>query len=240
MTTESKEVQQAKQRKRLALQKKYAQRITIARQAREAFLQKDYINATQKYHEYLAILAELNEVSDIYQLAPKMFDSKRQITEMLLISHVYWELARINEMTPKLQQNFSKSLNQFVKFTINQPYQVLNAEMLRKYIKKNKRITPQLSLLNDAYQQIFVQSKKCYIATMCFGGNHETTNALREFKSVIIDYKIGQSFVAFYYKYSSSLVKNCETRPWLTSYINFFSKPILITIVKVLRMSKII
>ena len=32
-----------KQRKRLALQSKYTQRITIAKNGREAFLQKDYV-----------------------------------------------------------------------------------------------------------------------------------------------------------------------------------------------------
>ncbi len=63
------------------------------------------------------------------------------MTEMLLISHVYWELSRVYEMTPKLQVAFDKCLKQFVRFTINQPYQVLNSEVLRKYIKKNKHVS---------------------------------------------------------------------------------------------------
>ena len=148
---------QADKKKKLALQKKYEQRITIARQGREYFSQKDYVNAAKKYNEYLGILAELNEVDEIYKLTPSMFDQKKQVTEMLLISHIYWELARVHEMTPKLQTAFNKCITQFVKFTANQPYQVLNAEMLRKYIKKNKNKTPQLGVLNHAYQQIFVQ-----------------------------------------------------------------------------------
>ena len=79
-----------------------------------------------------------------------MFDAKRQVTELLLISHVYWELARINEMPPKLQKNFSRSLNQFVKFTINQPYQVLNSEMLRKYIKKKYTFFSTISITESS------------------------------------------------------------------------------------------
>ena len=122
--------------KKLALQKRYGQRITIMRQGREAFLAKDYVNATKKYLEYLAILAESKDIDDVFKLSPTMFNKSTQITELLVISHVFWELARIYEMTPKLQNNFNKALNQFIKFSVNQPYQVFNSEMLRKYIKK--------------------------------------------------------------------------------------------------------
>lgn len=201
----SDEIKKEKQKK-LALQKKYEQRITIARQGREAFLSKDYISATRKYNEYLGILAESKDIEDIFRLTPAMFDAKRQVTELLLISHVYWELARINEMPPKLQKNFSRSLNQFVKFTINQPYQVLNSEMLRKYIKKNKRSSPQLALLNQALSQIHVQSKKCYIATECFGNFHPVTSTLREFKLELINWPCGQKAVELYYRVSSKIV----------------------------------
>ena len=38
----SKETEKERSRRKLALQKKYTQRITIARQGRDAFLQKDY------------------------------------------------------------------------------------------------------------------------------------------------------------------------------------------------------
>ena len=49
---ESKETQKEKSRRRLALQKKFGQRITIAKQGREAFLSKDYITATKKYYSH--------------------------------------------------------------------------------------------------------------------------------------------------------------------------------------------
>ena len=44
-----KETEKEKQRRKLALNKKYGQRITIARQGRDAFMQKDFITATKKY-----------------------------------------------------------------------------------------------------------------------------------------------------------------------------------------------
>lgn len=237
MAKENSESIKEKNRRKLALQKQYSQRITIAKQGREAFLAKDYITATKKYNEYLGVLAEINEVDDIFKVAPSMFDNKKEVTEMLLISHVYWEIARINEMTPKLQKNFQKSLSQFVKFTINQPYQVLNAEMLRKYIKKNKNTSTQLPMLNDALQQIFVQSKKCYIATMCFGETHQLTNTLRELKLILNKSDFGLKIIELYYSGSSRLVYLCRKSFTLriTSLIIF--KPLLTIFAKALQLS---
>ena len=215
--------QKEKQKKRLALQSKYTQRITIAKQGREAFLGKDYVNATKKYTEYLGILAELNDLEDIYQLKPSMFDANKDVTELLLISHVYWEMARINEMTPKLQATYKKCLAQFVKFTINQPYQVFNSEMMRKYIKKNKRKSLQISMLNDAYGQIFVQSRKCYIATYCFGENSKEVATLRTFKEDILQFSFGKSFIELYYRSSHRLISKIENRPILEKVIKQLS-----------------
>jgi hypothetical protein len=213
--------------KTLALQKRYDIRITIARQGREAFLVKDYINALKKYNEYLGILAESKEIQDIYNLSPSMFNNKSQVTELLLISHIYWEIARVNEMTPKLSANFQKALSQFIKFTVNQPYQVLNAEMLRKYIKKNAKSSTQIGALNQAYSQIFVQSKKCYIATMCYGDEHQVTNQLRDFKTHLLNWPFGNILVSLYYKYSSSLCTYLEKNSKIKKQVIFFSKPFL-------------
>lgn len=236
MTT-AKEKQKEKKKQKLALQKKYGQRITIARQGRESFLQKDYVNAQKKYNEYLSILAELNDIEDIYRLSPAMFDSKREVTEMLLVSHVYWEIARINEMTPKLQKNFYKALSQFVKFTVNQPYQVLNAEMLRKYIKKNKNVTPQYPVLNDAYQQIFVQSKKCYIATHCFGATHPTTNIYRNLKDLLLEYPLGQKFIILYYETSPQFIQFITKHKLIGKWVHTPVKLTLYALAKILTKS---
>ncbi len=212
--------------KKLALQKKFGQRITIARQGRDAFLGKDYITASKKYNEYLSILSETNDLPDIYQLSPTMFNQKTQVTELLLISHIFWELARIHEMTPKLQHTFTKCLKQFVRFTVNQPYQVLNAEMLRKYIKKNKN-SVQVAFLNDTLSQIFVQSKKCFIATYCYGEEHRITSQLRAFKLDLLDWPAGKAFVQTYYQYSSKLVEFCIEHKTVAKVIrSLFSPPL--------------
>ena len=214
-----------KARKKLALQNKYVQRITIAKHGREMFLAKDYIGATRKYTEYLTILSELNEKEDIYELSPSMFDSKKDLTEMLLISHVYWVLSRIYEMTPKLQKSYELSLNQFIKFTVNQPYQVLNSEMLRKYIKMNKHRSKQILALEKAFSQIQVQSKKCFIATCAYGESHWVTKELRLLKSRHLTGQYGIKFVSTYYSVSSRLVEFLEGRPFITRLFSTATRP---------------
>lgn len=230
------EADKDKQRRKLALQKKYSQRITIARQGREAFLQKDYVTATKKYNEYLQVLAEKNDIDDIYALNPSMFDNKKDVTEMLLISHVYWEIARINEMTPKLQKNFQKALHQFIKFTINQPFQVFNAEMLRKYVRKHKA-SETAPMLNEAYQQIFVQSKKCYIATLCFGDSHPHTQSLRGLKKQMVKYNVGRFLVDIYYRLSYPLTQKATHHPKLNQLLLIFIRPVLTLLAKTLNLS---
>lgn len=214
----AKEETKKEQQKNLSLQKRYGQRITIARQGREAFLAKDYISASKKYNEYLGILAESKDLDDVYKLTPAMFDNKTQVTELLLISHVYWELARIHEMAPKLQGTFHKALSQFVKFTSNQPYQVFNSEMLRKYIKKNKRTSTQIGFLNEAYSQIQVQSKKCFVATELFGESGIQTMQLREFKKDLQSWPLGNLIIANYYRFSTFLLQKKETNNLLALF----------------------
>lgn len=225
-----------KLKQKLQLQKRYAQRITIAKKGRDYFLNKDYLNAIKKYTEYLGILAEINELEDIYNLTPKQFDSRKQVTELLLISHVFWEMARTYEMMPKFQSTFEKCLNQFVKFTANQPYQVFNAEMLRKYIKKNKFKSKQINHLNKAYSQIYVQSKKCFIATYCFGDQHPITNDLRKFKLILTKSDLGISFIKWYYVISPKIIFLAQKYKPIDYTIQFFVKPTLRFIAKVISL----
>jgi hypothetical protein len=232
-----KQEEKDKKKKKLLLQQKYTQRITTAKQGREFFLSKDYVNASKKYHEYLGILAELYDLDDIYSLKPSLFDPNKDVTEMLLISHVFWEMARINEMTPKLQATYKKCLSQFVKFTINQPYQVFNSEMLRKYIKKNKNRSIQLGMLNEAYSQIFVQSRKCYIATFCFNEGSDEVRLFRVFKNRLLNQPFGIPIVRAYYLSSSQLVSTCENYKIFSKSLYLLAYPVLKMIYLILRRS---
>ncbi len=213
-----------------AFTKRYQSRITIAKNAKESLAAKDYTKAASLYREYLDIISTIYE-QEMYTIQPKHIDDKTQVTELLLISHVYWDLCKVYEKTPKLQDGFQKCLNQFIIFTIDQPYQVLNSEMLRKHIVRGKRSgSTYIPMLEKAYSRIHVESKKCYVATHCFGDNHQTTDDLRNFKSIIAHNSFGLKFISFYYFFSSKLVKACS-RSKLTSLLSLFVlKPIIMFI----------
>lgn len=228
-------------RKKAALQGKFSQRITIAKQGRELFLNKDYTGAAKKYNEYLTVLAQAQDANDIYQLSPAKFDQKKDLTEMLLISQIYWELSRIYEMPPKLQKAFDQCIKQFVRFTVNQPYQVLNSEVLRKHIRKNKHKSRQIGALQKAYAQIQVQSKKCFIATFALGESHWATSELRFFKKDYLAGTGGSLLTGFYYKASQPLVEYLYKRPALGRAVRFVSIPAIVSMAwasRIIRMTK--
>jgi hypothetical protein len=192
-------------REKSRIRQLYNKRITTAKYGREAFAANDYLNALKNYHSYLKTLGEVHD-RDVYTLTTDLFDKDKDVTEMLLISQIYWDMSRIYEKNEQMAANFQKCLNQFVRFTANQPYQVVNAEMLRKYIKKSKGRSTKVQALEKAYSQIFVQSRKCYIATHCFSEEETQLTTLREFKNTLLTFSGGQKFVELYYRGSSRLV----------------------------------
>lgn len=201
---------QEERRRELELRAKYNQRITVAKIGRNAFTNKNYTKAIKEYTEYLTVLGHAKGIEDIFSLAPSNFDEKTPVSELLLISHVYWDLGRMYSSSPKYIDYYKKSLEQFVKFTANQPYQVLNSEMVRKFIKKQKRTKQDedsLKLLDETYSKIFSESSSCFVATYAFGQDHPITNKLRVFKQHLLDWPFGIQIVDQYYKKSPKLIE---------------------------------
>lgn len=206
------------------LNKKYASRITVANNGYVSFNNGNYVAASKYYHQYLNIFTAIHNVETIYDLSPNHFDPKRDVAELLFISQIYWSLCRIYENVPKFSHDFNSSLNQFIKFTINQPYQNLNSDMLRKYMRKNKNKSSQIPAFTHALSKIFTESKKCYIATFAFGEEHRVTQDLRLFKVKIQKYNLGLLFIEKYYSHSSRLVSYLEDKPLISKITNALTR----------------
>ena len=98
--------------------------------------------------------------------------------------------------------------------------------MIRKYMKKKIAYHPEL--FAKSYQDIRVQSKKCYIATYCFGDQHNTTKTLRDFKKILLNSDSGHLFIKNYYRYSPKLIFYFEKHPIIgNSLSKSIFKPIL-------------
>lgn len=219
-------------RERIAILKhKFDHRITTVRIGKHSYDKNDYLNAIRKYTDYLETIAEINE-TDLYSLRPDMFNMSQDVTELLLISHLYFELAKMYDSSEKFQDQSIKCLELFVSFTVNQPFQILNSEMIRKYVRRGGSKYPENFF--KAYQQIHVQSKKCYVATYCYGETHAVTRELRLFKNWLLTLFWGHHAVRFYYSLSSKLIAELPAHPLLSRGIVFLSKPALKLFSKIL------
>jgi hypothetical protein len=218
--------------RKLLLKHKLSNRITTVRYGKESLSVGDYSGAIKRFKEYLSVIAEFKQVEDAYDLKVSHFDPKRDVTELLMISHIFFEMARIYDAIPKFQDDFKRCLDQFVNFSVNQPFQVVNSELVRKYLKKNVLKHPERFRL--AHQQIFVKSKKCYVVTFCYGDNHLITHEYRKFKDWLLEYRWGQELVRFYYLTSSKYVPTWQNKPYMHVFGTYIVKPLLLLFSKTL------
>ncbi len=214
----------------IMLNQKYEQRISIAKIGKAALNNRDYSTAISRFVEYMKIMADVKEVGDYLELRPTHFDPKKEVTEMLMMSHVYFEMARIYDGSPKFAQEAQKCLSQFVAFTANQPYQIVNSEMLRKYLKRTA--FKNAEMFQSAHKQIYVESKKCYVVTFCYGDTHPVTNDFRLLKDWLLDFRLGQNLVRCYYLYSSKAVERWEHHRGIKLFSVLVLKPTLLFLSK--------
>lgn len=215
--------------RRLVLKHKYEIRVSIAKQGKAAYDSKDYMVAISKYREYLDIMANVHNVAWL-ELHPDLFDPTKQLTEMLLVSHIYFELAKMYDYSEKFQAACFSCLDQFVTFSINQPYQILNSELIRKQMRRTGfKNSPQFY---DAYRRIHLQSNKCFVVTHCFGEDHLVTYKFRVFKKLLQQSPFGLRLVEHYYRLSPKLIGFLQTHPNLENlfaqsartFLRFFSR----------------
>jgi hypothetical protein len=211
---------------------KYHDRLSVLRKAKEFSVKDDIPKAVTAYHKYLEALAFYFEIEE-RQLRPELFTKNNNLAEILLISQVYWDLARAYDRNQKLKKECDRCLDQFVKFSLGFKFQFINSEMLRKYIKKKACYnTPSFEA---AYVKIRVQSKQCYIATYAFGETHPVTEDLRIFRNKILKYQIGHTFVDYYYRLSPNLVNFMYKHPTFGHYAKIVLKPAIIIFSKLWR-----
>jgi hypothetical protein len=212
-------------RKREQITELYRTRLSYLKKA-QLFVREDKISqAVDSYTRYLDILALFFDTSED-KLSPSFFDPKKDVTELLLISHAYWDLAKAYDRSPNMQRECFRCLESFVKFSIGFKYQHVNAQIIRKFNNKKQAHNPKA--FEAAYHKLQISSKKCYIATSCFGEDDLRTQLLREFKLKIAPFNLGKDFIDFYYQISPFIVQKFDSHSRLKWFCEFFFiKPIL-------------
>ncbi len=221
------------ERKREQVVELYRTRLTHLKRA-QAFVKEDRMAlAVDSYNKYLGILGLYFDITED-RLTPSLFDAEKDMTELLLISHAYWDLAKAYDRSPNLVRDCLRCLDQFVKFSIGFKYQHVNAQIIRKFNNKKQAHNPKA--FEAAYQKIQISSKKCYVATMCFGEEHPNTETLRMLKYSLAKSERGLDFIDFYYQLSPHFVNFLSCNKLLQNTFNFFiGKPLLSLIAITLR-----
>lgn len=212
--------------KMLILKHKFENRITTVRFGKECLDAGDYAGALNRFSEYMHIISDIKGCKDFYHIKVSHFDPKKDITELLMVSHVFFEMARIYDAVPKFHPDSAKCLEQFVHFSANQPYQVVNSELVRKHLKKSVFKKPEV--FRNAYQQIYVQSRKCYIVTFCYGDSHPVTAEFRKMKDWLLQSGWGRELVRIYYSTSSFMVPRWENSPSMRVVGSYLIRPCLL------------
>lgn len=216
-------------RKKEQIKELYRTRLQHLKRAQALVKDDKMAQAVDSYTKYLGILSLYFDIPE-EKLSPSLFDPEKDLTELLLISHAYWDLAKAFDRSPNLQRDCLRCLDQFVRFSIGFKYQHVNAQIVRKF--NNKKLAHNPKAFEMAYRKIQISAKKCYIATMCFGETHPKTNTLRVFKFHISKYSLGLDFIDTYYLYSPKLVSFFQQHRNIKEITEFFIiKPFLNTFI---------
>lgn len=217
------------EKKKEQLKELYRTRLTHLKRAQIFVREEKMALAVDSYTKYLGILSLYFDIPE-EKLSPSLFDSEKDLTELLLISHAYWDLAKAFDRSPNLQRDCLRCLDQFVKFSIGFKYQHVNAQIVRKFNHKKQAHNPKA--FEAAYQRIQIASKKCYVATSCFGETHPNTSQLRLFKQQISQYELGLDFIDFYYLISPKFTSFINSNLFNKFFIEkIFIKPLLVVFV---------
>lgn len=215
--------------------KAYSERLKILKKAQELAGMDEIPKAVQHYSQYLNILAQYFDIPES-ELSPVFFNREKDLAEMLLISHVYWDLAKAYDRSPNLTLESIRCLKQFVTFTLGFKYQYANSQMVKKFVRQKMAHNPKA--FKDAYEKIRIEAKGCYIATLCYGSLDARTIALRRHRDSVLSKSIfGRLFTLIYQALSPRLVKLLITFPILNILLEPFLNKLVRLYMKLSRIS---
>lgn len=201
----------------------WKKRISIAREGRLAFERKSHVECVKQYQKFLDLTAKAMEC-EVKDLKPAMFPKGSLVAESLLISAITFDLAKIFDRMKGQDKQRAVYLNLFVRFTVGQPFQVLVAEQLRKYLQYTSTIGHRKEF-EAALRQIYKnKGGVCFIATVVYKNPeaHEI-QVLRELRdNTLRQYRAGRWFIDWYYRAGPKLAAKIEQNEPAQKVIRMF------------------
>lgn len=190
----------------------FRQRVEIARSGIRQFEQKHIQEAVNLFYTYIRILEDWKRVPE-NGLTPANFDMQMDIHELLLLSGIYWDLAKLYDRTKTKERynEFVVYLDKFVIFSKGMPFQALCSESMRKYISNDKAVH------KEEFKKAYIRltGSKCFIATEVMEhldqGSFERLTRFRDER--LMPTPPGRLLVRMYYRLSPMLAAALSKAP---------------------------
>jgi hypothetical protein len=200
------------ERTRRAIEKIHSDRFSTLKRAMTYSVSGNYAKAIEEYKNFLKILSAYHDCRE-NEITPSIFQKDKELTEIFLLSQVYWDLSRIYDKDPRYLNQMKSSLEKFLDFTKGNKFQYANSQVVIKYIKSG--MCRHQEEFRNIHRILNKNGGPCFISTFCYGENHPITNDLRLFKHQILGYSWGKKLVPLYYRYSPKLLNFCRKHPFL-------------------------
>lgn len=188
-------------------------RIELAQSGVRAFSNHKITEAVKNFHSYLRILEDWKGVPE-GKLTPAHFDVDKDVPELLLISGVYWDLAKLYDRTQSAdkQREFLHYLEKYVLFSNGMKFQHVCLETMRKYIANDKPVHK--AEFKNAYKNLGGNSA-CFVATSLMDVcDVDTLPRLRRFRDERLSAsRGGRAFVRWYYRNGPGLAAAADRSP---------------------------
>ena len=190
-------------------------RVELARQGVALYNQRKIADAVIAFKTYLKVLERIKGVGE-GQLTPGNFDKKADISELLLINGVYWDLMKIYDQTTQSKSftEFQHYTEKFVLFARGMPFQPLASETIRKYISNNKAVHK--ADFRGAYK--LIATSNCFVATHLVDvTSSDTIEIFREFRDEFLSATSGgRKLACWYYRHGGKLALATDRQPeWM-------------------------
>jgi hypothetical protein len=190
----------------------FRRRLELARTGVKNYQLKRITDAVRAFHSYIGVLEDWKGVSS-GGLSPSNFDPKTDLPELLLISGIYWDLAKLYDRTKSAakKKEFMHYLEKYIVFSKGMPYEAVASESLRKYIATEKPV--HMEEFKNAYK--LLSSSKCFVATSLMDlTREETLMVLRDFRDLKLSKsRAGRALTAVYYFFGPGIASMLDRSP---------------------------
>lgn len=188
------------------------QRLSLARSGILAYQKRQFAEAVKAFHAYIRILEEIKNVAE-GELMPSYFDLKKDISELLMISGIYWDLVKLYDRTSSAdkQREFHHYMEKYIIFSKGMPFQPLCAETLRKYLYNEKPV--HRKEFKNTYN--LLAPSKCFVVSSLIDViDPRTLSTLREFRDEVLKTTpFGRKLVLGYYRHGPQWARWMDRMP---------------------------